>query len=281
MLPLVSCLSVGNVSLSNGELEMKSRRLSRDLSICVAFIVGCLLPQSSSATPSTHVWAPSTDIQADGTLHLTSDIYTPSESDVSGSKPDTVTNVGLETGLWPIKDKLGVEFGFDHITGYGDLDNHPLYFNAKVGTPENALFEQSPALALGGFYFGTDRDKTDQDIYYLKGAKTVSLGDFPLGRLSVGWFWGNQDLLLDDEGNSDANGLLLAWERTLSEVSDNLTLCVDYQGSESGAGALAPGISYKLADNVSMIFGYVIPNNPDLAETFTVQVDVDFNALNN
>ncbi len=235
-----------------------------------------LFPDLVSATPSTHVWAPSTDIQADRTFHLTSDLYIPSQSDVSGSKPDTVTNIGLETGLWPIKDKLGIEFGFDHIAGYGQLDSYPLYFNAKIGTPENVLFEGAPALALGGFYFGTKNNKTDQDIYYLKTAKTVSFDDFTLGRFSVGWFWGNQDLLVDESLNSDATGVLLAWERTMSEISDKLWFCVDYQGSESGAGALAPGFAWKFAENVSIIFGYVIPNNDQLAETYTMQVDIDF-----
>ena len=252
------------------------KEMKRALVVCSALMTIGILPQSLLATPSTHVWAPSTDIQAHGTWHLTSDLYVPSEKDASGSKPDTVTNLGLETGLWPIKDKLGVELGFDNITGYGQLDDYPLYFNAKLGTPENILFEGAPALAVGGYYFGTKQDKTDQNVYYVKGAKTVTFNDFTLGRFSVGWFWGNEDLLLDENSESDADGVLLTWERTMSEISDKLWLCVDYQGSKSGNGALAPGFSWKFADNVSVLFGYVIPNNNDLAETFTVQLDVDF-----
>lgn len=242
----------------------------------VGLVTVAFMPQWAVATPSTHVWTPSTDIQAQGTFHLTYDIYVPSQKDASGSKPDTVTNLGLETGLWPIKDKLGLEFGFDNITGYGNLDDYPLYFNAKLGTPENVLFDGAPALAVGGYYFGTKHNKTNQNVYYLEGAKTISVSDFNIGRFSVGWFWGNQDLLLDKTSNSDANGVILSWERTMPEISDKLWLCVDYQGSESGNGALAPGFSWKFAENVSMIFGYVIPNNRDLSETFTVQLDVDF-----
>ena len=237
-----------------------------------------LVPQLSLATPSTHVWAPSTDIQANGTFHLTSDVYVPSEKDASGSKPDTVTNLGLETGLWPIKDKLGVELGFDNITGYGALDDYPLYFNAKLGTPENILFDQAPAVAFGGYYFGTKHDQTDQNVYYVKGAKTLTVSDFTAGRLSVGWFWGKDELLLDENGEPDSDGVLLTWERTMPEISDKLWLCVDYQGSNSGNGALAPGFAWKFADNVSVLFGYVIPNNDNLAENFTVQLDIDFGA---
>ena len=235
-----------------------------------------LVPRILFATPSSHVWTPSTDIQANRTFHVTYDSYIPSEKDASGSKPDTVTDVGLEAGLWPIKDKLGIEFGFDNITGYGQLDDYPLYFNAKTGSPENVLFDGAPALAIGGYNFGTKHDKTNSNIFYIQAAKTAALQDFSVGRFSVGWFWGNQQLLIDDSSNSDANGVILTWERTIAEISDKLWLCLDYQGSGSSMGALAPGFSWKFADNVSVLFGYVIPNNKDLAETFTVQLDVDF-----
>lgn len=234
---------------------------------------------TAHATPSTHVWAPSTDIQAHGTAHVTADAYVPSERDAAGVRPDTVTNFGLEAGYWPIKEVLGIEFGFDHIAGYGDLDNHPLYFNAKLGVPEDALAEYAPALAVGGYNFGTEHDKTDINAYYIKTAKTLAVDDFSLGRISFGWFWGSSDLLLGQDGASDDNGMMLAWERTLSELSEKLWICVDYQGSDSGMGALAPGFAWKFADNTSLLLGYVIPNNSGLAETFTVQVDIDFNLL--
>ncbi|MBN8550834.1 MAG: hypothetical protein J0M12_16080 [Deltaproteobacteria bacterium] len=234
------------------------------------------LPHLAGATPSSHVWTPSTDIQSPDTFHLTYDTYIPSQSDASGSKPDTVTDLGLEAGVWPLKDKLGIEFGFDNITGYGALDDYPLYFNAKLGTPENTLFTGSPALAFGGYNFGTKHNKTNQNIYYVESAKTFDIQGFELGRLSFGWFWGNQHLLLDEDQNSSANGAIIAWERTVPEISDRLWVCVDYQGSQSGMGALAPGASWKITDKTSLLFGYVIPNNTDLAQSFTVQLDVDF-----
>ncbi len=255
------------------------KRINRKLA---GFTVGlCLVAGMVSkdawATPSTHVWTPSTDIQANGTGHLTADMYVPSETDSSGSKPNTVTNLGLESGVWPIKDKLGIEFGFDAINGYGELDNYPLYFNAKVATTEDALFEYAPAIAFGGYNFGTEHDKTNLNIFYLEGARTLKIGDLSLGRFSTGWFWGNDKLLVDNDGDADDNGVILSWERTMSEISDKLWICMDYQGSNSGMGAMAPGFSWKFADNTALLFGYVIPNNHDLAETFTVQVDVDFN----
>ena len=253
---------------------MNSLRLKHSLlaTACAVALSG----GSAFATPSTHVWSPSTDIQADRTFHLTADMYIPSENDASGTKPNTVTNVGLETGLWGCDNKVGVEFGFDLINGYGDeLDDHPLYLNAKAGSVEDAFFDMAPAMAVGIYNWGTSSE-TDVNSYYIEAARTLKVNDFNLGRVSFGWFWGNSDLLLDKHGNTDDNGMILAWERTMSELSDKLWLCVDYQGSDSGLGALAPGFSWKFADNVSVLFGYVIPNNSDLSETYTIQADVDF-----
>lgn len=241
-------------------------------------MLGLAVPVRLCATPSTHSWSPSTDIQANRTFHLTADFYPPSESDASGSRPDTITYIGLTTGLWPVEEKIGMEFGFDHVSGLGALDDYPIYFNAKAGVPEGAIFDEAPALAFGGYNFGTEHDKTDQNIFYLKGAKTFSINEFDLGRVSLGWFWGNPSLLLDAQGDSDADGVMLTWERTVSEISEKLWVNVDYQGSESGVGALMPAVAWKFAENVSVIFGYVIPNNSDLAETFGVEVDIDFGA---
>ncbi len=249
----------------------------RNYLILTPIVAALTFAPTASATPSSHIWTPSPDIQAHGTGHITADVYVPGESDASGEKPDTVTNLGITGGFWPIEDKLGVELGFDHITGYGQLDDYPLYFNAKVVTPENSLFDHSPALAFGGYYFGTESDKTDVNIYYLKAGETVTLGDFALGRFSGGWFWGNDDLLLDADGGSDDNGVLLTWERTISEISEKLGVGLDYQGTDSGVGALVPWAWWKFTDTVVFNAGWVIPNNDDLVEQFVVEVDIDFN----
>jgi hypothetical protein len=62
----------------------------------------------------------------------------------------------------------------------------------------------------------------------------------------------------------------------MTEISDKLWVAVDYQGSRSSYGALNLGFSWKFADNTSAIFGYDIYNDRDLANTYTVQVDIDF-----
>ena len=225
------------------------------------------------ATPSTHIWAPSTDVQPYKKLHLTSDFYVPTENNSDGSKTPTVTNLGLTVGVLPFK-KLNAELGFDHKSGTG-VDNYPMYFNGKVGIPEGSYGDLFPAIAIGVYDVGTKSDKTNFNVAYVKTAKTLSLGEFSLGRISLGYFRGNPDLLKYGDKKSN-QGALIAWERTMSEISDKLWFAVDYQGSKSGYGTTNVGFSYKFSDNTSVIFGYDIYNNPNLANTYTVQLDIDF-----
>jgi hypothetical protein len=233
-----------------------------------------MLPVLSFATPSTHIWSPSTDVQAFKKLHLTADFYVPTENNADDSRANTITNLGLTVGILPF-EKLNVEVGFDHKSGYGGLDDYPMYFNAKVGIPEDAYGKFFPALAVGIYDLGTKKGKTDNNVFYGKIAKTLKIKGISLGRFSAGYFIGN-DKLLVHSGKEDADGVLLAWERVMSEISDKLWLCVDYQGSRSAYGALNAGFSWKFAENVSAIFGYDIYNDQDLANTYTVQVDIDF-----
>ncbi|NJC88091.1 MAG: hypothetical protein FIB02_06090 [Desulfuromonas sp.] len=224
------------------------------------------------ATPSTQIWIPSTDIQKFGTFHLGVDSYQRSKEDDDGNRPH-VTDFGLTTGVLP-NEKIQMEAGYDFITNGTDADDRPLYFHAKLGTPEGSLFEGSPALAAGGFAFGTDSDVTDYNIVYGLVAKTFPV----IGRLSAGYYVGNDDLLVDADGDEDNDGVLLSWDRTISEVSDKLWAAVDYQGGDNSFGALSFGVAWAFSPNVSVIFGYDIYNENKTAgeDTYTVQLDVNF-----
>lgn len=226
------------------------------------------------ATASTHVWGPSTDVQAFNIWHLTTDMYAADGNDAAGRRPPTITNLGITVGVIPAR-KVNLEMGVDHKTGLGPLDNHPLYGNAKLGVPENAFGTGAPALAAGVFDVGTKSGMTDYNIWYGKIARTFTAGALPLGRLSTGYFAGSGDLLLDGRGAKDNDGLMVAWERTMSEISDRLWLCLEYMGGESLYGTLNLGLSWKFADNVSVLGGYDFFNNDDLVDTATVQVDID------
>ena len=241
------------------------------------FIIGifwCLFG-FAFATPSTHIWAPSTDVQPYKKWHITCDMYIPVEKDNTGVRWSTVTNLGLTVGILPLKN-INMEVGLDHKSGTGLLDDYPLYFNAKFGTPEDGFTKFFPALAVGIYDVGTKRDQTDNNIVYAKAAKTFKAGKTSLGRFSVGYFTGNKNLLLDDKGEKDNQGLLAAWERTLDEISNKLWICAEYMGTKSGYGTLNFGFSWKFADNVFMIFGYDIFNNRNIPDVATFQVDIDF-----
>lgn len=248
-------------------------RISRVLSWTSAALVMCI--SSAYGTASTHIWAPSTDVQPYRLVHLTVDMYLPVERNAAGSQIATVTNLGATLGVLSSK-VVNMEVGFDHKAGLGTLDDHPLYGNAKLGVPENALGKGAPAFAVGVFDVGTKADRTDFNVLYAMAARSFTLDGVALGRISVGYFRGNDKLLLDGEGRADEQGLLVAWERTMTEWTDKLWVCVEYMGTQSAYGTVNVGAAWKFVPTVALLGGYSAFNNDQLAGTATVQVDIDF-----
>jgi len=228
-----------------------------------------LMAGIASATPSTQIWIPSTDVQPFKKVHFGLDSYIKTKSQ-NGTTEPTVTNIGLTAGVLPF-DKIQIEIGVDYRDTGGD-HTYPLLFNAKIGTPEGALFNGSPAIAIGGYDFGTKSDVTNYNLVYCLVAKTFE----NFGRFSAGYYTGNDELLLDIDGNRDNDGVLLSWDRTISEISDKLWAAIDYQGGENGYGALNFGVAWKFAPNVGVIFGYDIYNESTYKPTATIQLDIDF-----
>ncbi len=138
----------------------------------ILMLLFSVAPDLAYPTASTDIWAPNTDTQPWGTGHVTADTYIPVEKNGDGSRARTITNNGLTFGMLPFK-KLTAEAGFDYKTGCGDLDyRYPIYFNAKLAIPEDVYGPYFPAIAGGTYDLGTERDKTDYDIVYIKAAKT-------------------------------------------------------------------------------------------------------------
>jgi len=78
--------------------------------ICISLLLS-IIPLSAYATASTHIWAPSTDVQAYGLWHITSDMYLyESKTDAEVRYP-TVTNLGLTVGVLPFKN-YNLELGW-------------------------------------------------------------------------------------------------------------------------------------------------------------------------
>ena len=235
----------------------------------------------AKATPSTQIWIPSTDVQPFNVWHLGLDNYFRASDEshfTAGQRDPNVYDAGLTVGVLPFKT-VNAEVGVDYLVNGTAYDNDPFYLNAKVGIPEEALCTNSPALAVGGFNFGTNAKKnsatrTDQNIVYGLAAKTIPF----LGRVSAGYYQGNGDVLLNTDGHKANDGILVSWDRTLSEISDKLWVAVDYMGGENALGGLSFGVAWAFSKNVSVIFGYDVWNEPSLAgaNTFTTQVDINF-----
>jgi hypothetical protein len=257
--------------------------MKRVLVFLCASLFAMMLTTAAPATPSTQIWIPSTDIQGCGVMHLGWDSYIKTESNASlrGAFEPTVTNGGLTVGVLSFK-KVGFEAGID----YRDINaNHqyPVYFNFKAGMPESVFFKYQPAIAFGGFDIGTKKDMTDYNVFYGLLARNI----WKLGRLSVGGYTGNSKLLVNlNEVNAegypakDNSGLLLSWDRTMTELSDKIWLAVDYMGAKNGYGALSFGGAYYVTPDASFIIGYDMYNDrTSFKPTVTFQVDLNLPAV--
>jgi hypothetical protein len=175
-------------------------------------------------------------------MHLGLDNYIRT-SNINGVRGAGIFDAGFTTGLLPF-EKFQGEIGVDYLyMGDSNYDNHPIYFNAKIGLPEDALFKGSPAVAFGAYNFGLKKDLTNYNIVYGLIAKTIPV----LGRLSAGYYTGNDKLLVDENLKKANKGVLLSWDRTMTEISDKLWLAVDYQGGENYLGALSFGASWAFS----------------------------------
>ncbi len=261
--------------------------------IAIATTLTLTAAGAALATPSTQIWIPSTDIQPYKVLHLNIDNYfrasgvPKSPPSATSSRDANVMDIGPTIGILPF-EKIQAEVGFDYLVIANDPnDNHPFSGNFKIGTPEESLFKHSPALAVGGYNLGFSQTKgnapwviSGQNIFYGLAATTLpAIGPVPsLGRISAGYYQGSERALVDTQGKSANEGLLLSWDRTMTEISDKLWLAVDYMGGNNVNGAVNVGFSWAFAKNVSVIFAYDIYKEKALAgnNTFTTQLDINF-----
>ena len=223
----------------------------------VALVLGLLTATESSATASTQVWNPSTDIQKAHTVHLGIDNYFSVIH--NAARPYQINpDVGLTVGACKY-----AEVGVDLI----EPSAHPLYLNFKVGLPESGRW---PAVAVGGCNLGTKKGVTDYDLVYGVVARTVPR----LGRLTGGYYEGlNHDLFVDGSGKTAARGVIATWDRALN---DKTWACIDYASGNNWYGSLSLGASRSFGPNVSLIVGYVIYNDDRVVanNTITTQIDI-------
>jgi hypothetical protein len=268
------------------------------ITLAMTFVI--VAAGAARATYTSQIWIPSTDIQPFADFHLDVDSYIRASSigkqipqlgnpsNNQNVRDPNVWDIGPVIGILPFQ-KLQAEVGFDVLlNSTSPNDNHPVFGNFKIATPEDALFKFSPAIAVGMFDIGPSNYNksiaysitSGQNISYALLARTLpAIGPVPsLGRISAGGYHGSQRALVDPNGHSASEGVLLSWDRTISELTDKLWMGVDYMGGNNVDGAVSVGFSWNFSKNVSVLFGYDIWKEKQLAgnNTFTVQLDANY-----
>lgn len=265
-------------------------KLGKIMTMAAALVA--LGSSAAMATPSTQIWIPSTDVKGFKDIHIDIDNYTR-----FSSKPAAGPNyydIGLSAGVSPsenIKLEVGVDFLTSNLQNDNAFDNHPFYFNAKLGTPEDAFgIKGLPAFAIGAYNLGTyDKPElglsTRQNITYGLVAKTLPV----IGRVSAGGYVGAKRALYTAANPIESNmnsGFLASWDRSMPEISDKLWLAVDYMSGNNANGALSVGGSWTFSKQVSLIVGVVTFNPfykpsgagdlPGGKPALTTQLDISF-----
>ena len=203
----------------------------------------CMM-KTAFATPSTLIWIPSTDIQANDTGHLGIDMYAAKEG-------HPLLDYGLTFGT------KNFEYGVDYLNTVGGVSG-PVRWNAKYMVKEES--KSMPRISVGLYDAG---GTTASNIGYILASKT-----FPLARLTFGYGTGKASVLGDDN-----NMIFAGLDKS---INDKVWVAVDYQSGKSAFGALSTGVAYNFTKSTSLIVGYDWYNDSNLADTFTAQLDINF-----
>ena len=244
---------------------MKSLKMLAVASALVAMASG-----SAMATFSGQIWIPSTDVKGFKEVNISIDNY----ARVSNA-PDALANyydVGVTAGILPLekfKIEVGADYYTDNVPG-SPASKNPAYFNFKAGVPEDAFLAGMPAVAAGMFGLNSANNALSTNVAYGLIAKTFPV----IGRISVGGYNGAESAL----GANQSTGLLLSWDRSMSEISDKLWMAVDYQSGNNMLGATSVGASWAFSKQVSLLVGANFYNKIATGgkTTATTQLDINF-----
>jgi hypothetical protein len=232
---------------------------------------------AAGATPSSTYWTPATtDVQAFRVMHIGVDNYFTVFREGPDGAGDFPTDIGLTVGVLP-NSKFQMEIGIDTL----EPSDHPIFFNAKIGTPEGVVFDGAPALSLGVFNVGTESGVTNQNVVHAMVGKTVPR----LGRLFGGGYIGNEDVLLNADGDAEESGFMVAFDRGFAPVTDaggttynRLVLAGDYASGKNAIGGGGVGLYYYFASSVSLLTGPVWFNETAINGEWKWTVQLDVNA---
>jgi hypothetical protein len=234
-------------------------------------LVALILAKAASAwsTPSTAYWtSANTDVQPSGVWHIGVDnCFAVSRQSLSPSPSSLPTDVGITAGILP-GDSLRMEIGVDALYP----SEYPYGFNAKIGVLEGVLFDSAPGASLGVFNVGTKRGATDYNVLYLVLGKTLPRR---LGRIHVGAYSGNADILVSSSGEKENTGWMIAYDRPI--LRDRISFVADYMSGENVLGGGGAGINLSLTPDLGILLGPVWFNdrgwNGDMK--WSLQVDIN------
>ena len=184
-------------------MKKSSRSIHRVGVALAAFALCGLTATIASATPSTQIWIPSTDIQPYKTVHLNIDSYIRKGKEPN-SKPRRVSDggtsrrctIGPTVGVLPFA-KIQAEVGFDLIYGGANTGRTGQVPRLRALQDRDAGGQHLDPGGRGRHVQHRDEERrcpqgrtagTNQDIAYGLVAKTLPV----VGRLSAGYFVGNK-----------------------------------------------------------------------------------------
>lgn len=213
------------------------------------------------------------DIQGFGVVHVGVDNYFRTRQTDPGAFP---TDLGLTMGVLPFQ-KLQMEVGVDYMANTA----HPWLFNAKIGTPENALFKNAPALQIGVINatkkFNVGR--ADTDIFYGVVGKTIP----HVGRISAGPYFGNHATMVSSSGSSENTGYMIAFDRGFHTVADKegeysrFVIAGDYASGENALGGGGAGLYVYFTKNISLLAGPTFFNDTGVNGRWKFSTQLDIN----
>lgn len=221
------------------------------------------------ATPSTTYWTPCVmDVQAFLVPHITYDNYfTIGKNGPASGGQAFANDFGLTMGVLPWK-KLQLEVGFDLM----EPTDNPIFFNAKLGTPEDSLFKWSPGLFAGIFNVGTNPGVTTQNIVQVGAGKTIPY----LGRFTASYYIGNGTVLRNSAGGKENQGFMIAWDRWI--YKNIFMLAGDWASGDNAIGGGGVGLYTYFTPNIDLLVGPVWFNDKGIngSMKWTVQLDINF-----
>jgi len=132
--------------------------------------------------------------------------------------------------------------------------------------------KDAPGLALGVFNVGTKRGATNQNIFHLMVGKTIP----GVGRLTVSGYIGNREVLKSSDGETEAHGFMVAWDRWVKE--GKIMLAADYASGKNAIGGGGVGVYFFFNKDTDLLVGPVWFNDKGLngKMKWTTQIDVNF-----